>query len=353
MAFTSLRIHNLRNISNLEISPSKGINLFFGKNGAGKTSILEAAYLLARAKSFRSSRSGPLIKKGEGELTVFGNYQTSGLQYALGVRKKGTDTEIRMNGKTVKRTSEIARILPVQIITPQSHQILERGPEFRRRFIEWGVFHVEHRYHQLYKRYTRALNQRNAAIKNRSDNISVWDRELSESGERLNAMRIHYLEQLNAFVAKESSDLLPQHTVELEWRQGWDKNRTFAEALELQFKSDAEKGYTQVGPHRADLIVRLDGQKAINVASRGQQKLIVMALKLAQMTTMKALVSESPILLLDDLGAELDSDNLFIVLTRLKQLSVQTFITSTDKRAFDDVALDKLFHVEHGALMIC
>lgn len=351
MALTTLRIQNLRNINSLEVNPGKGVNLIHGKNGSGKTTILESIYLLARAKSFRSSRSGPLISRGSNELTVFGEYQTSVIRHGIGIRKKGSETELRLDGNKVKRTSEIAKILPIQIVTPQSHQILERGPEFRRRFIEWGVFHVEHNYHSNYTRYLRALTQRNAALKNHHNKITPWNRELIIAGQLLNDTRVSYIESLKSLLTLEINNIFPKHEISLEWRQGWDSSLSLEEALDRSYKSDLEKGFTQIGPHRADMVIRMDGQKAINIASRGQQKLIITALKLAQLNTYIDKLHERPVLLIDDLGAELDLDNLAIVTSRLNDLSIQTFITATDRSHFTQGDLDRVFHVEHGRMV--
>ncbi|OOZ37550.1 DNA replication/repair protein RecF [Solemya velesiana gill symbiont] len=350
MTISSLRISNLRNISESELDPAKSNNLIWGSNGSGKTSILESIYLLGRGRSFRSSKAGPLIKKSEESLSVFSQYNKQNQHYRIGISKTNTSTEVKINEENINKLSSLASILPLHIITPQSHQILEREPEFRRRFIDWGVFHVEHDHNQLLSRFIKTLNQRNAALRSDTGQARIWDRELIKTGEQINAHRFKYLQLLEEALKNELDLFLPIFKCTFDWRPGWDREKGFEHALKETFQSDCKRGFTQSGPQRADLVIRIDGQKAAEVASRGQQKLLITALKIAQIKVTSQINGEEQILLLDDLAAELDRENLGKTLNRIQALSVQSFITATDDILFKDFDIERVFHVEHGRI---
>ncbi|MES9873577.1 MAG: DNA replication/repair protein RecF [Candidatus Sedimenticola sp. 6PFRAG7] len=350
MAIKSLRISNLRNISDTELNPVIGNNLIWGTNGSGKTSILESIYLLARGRSFRSSRAGPLIKIGQEILTVFSQYENQNNQYRIGISKSKSATEVKINGEGISKLSQLASVLPLHIITPQSHQILERGPEFRRRLLDWGVFHVEHNYNQVLRRYLRALNQRNSALRSDQKQAQAWDTELSKIALMLNQHRMDYLDELSGAIKDEVKLFLPNFECSIEWRPGWDKEKGLLASLKDNFKSDCKRGFTQSGPQRADLILKLDNHKAAEIASRGQQKLLIAAVKIAQIKVCQKRYNSGQVFIIDDLAAELDSINLQKITNRITELAIQSFITATDKQNFSSFNIEKVFHVEHGII---
>lgn len=351
MALIELRIHTLRNIRSLSLQAPIGTNLIHGSNGSGKTTILEAIFLLARAKSFRSNRIGPLVTQGEKQLTIYGKIEENQLSHRIGITKQGRETTIRIDGQRLTRSSELAKILPVQIFTPHSHQIIERGPEYRRRFVEWGVFHVEPNYLEQYRRMHRALLQRNSALRT-SSHLDPWDLEFAEAGEPVNRYREQYINALKEYVTEEVQEILPDYSLSLDWKRGWSAHQTLLESLQAHRKSDRDKGFTQLGPHRADLHLLINGRKASDVASRGQQKMIVFAIKMAQMQFIATNSQIVPILLVDDITAELDRDNLYKMLDRIDHSQSQCFITTTDPYPFDVKSMAGVFHVEHGSLHV-
>jgi DNA replication and repair protein RecF len=330
--------------------PDAGMNLIHGRNGSGKTSLLEAIYILSRGKSFRSNRAGPLIQKGKTSLHIFGSYAQNGSANKIGIEKTTSTTAVKANGQIVSTLSELARLSPLHIITPSSHQILEQGPEFRRKFLEWGVFHVEHSYQHLYRRYLRVLQQRNAALRNDPRSVSVWNGEFIKCALEVDEKRRQYLKLLVPHFNREIEHLLIDKHVSLELRSGWDTDKKLEQVLINNLKSDIDRGFTQSGPHRADLVIKLQGVKALQFASRGQQKLLISALKIAQITLAADKTNNAQLILYDDIGAELDSRNLDLLINRLEATKAQLFLTTVDPSIHLQEKAAKLFHVEHGEL---
>ncbi len=350
MSLGLIRIHNLRNIREIELEPESGINLIWGANGSGKTSVLEAIYLLGRGRSFRGRENQPLISDGADSLELYAKIeQSSGEHVGIGLRKGKNSSEARVGNNGVKKISDLARTLPIYILTPQSHEILERGPQYRRRLVDWGVFHVEHQYREIAERYQRILQQRNAALRERRSDASVWSRELGEAGERLESVRSGYIQELSDGIKEIMRSLLPESELLLEWRRGWSVGNSLEEALTGSLERDRNRGYTSVGPSRADLVVRMDGERIERRASRGQQKLVVAAMTVAQALLTKERSGADPVILVDDLPAELDRENRQKLMGILQQAGLQVFLTGVERAPFQGAGVEQMFHVEHGA----
>ena len=344
-----LRVRNLRNLQNIEIYPSPGINLIYGNNGSGKTSLLESIYIIGRARSFRDTKIRSVIRDGENSLDVFSKVKQDQKKIIhIGVRKQGIKTEVRINQENLKKLSTLARLIPIQLLTPKSHEILERGPQHRRRFIEWGVFHVEHGYQEAYKRFSRALNQRNAALKQNGGDAETWNSEYIISSEKLNSFREIYVKQLEIIFNQELSKLYNTKKIKLLWKRGWKEGQTLEQTLKETFVKDIQLGFTQAGPQRADLQITIDDQQLVKRASRGEQKLIISALHFAQARMTKQFAEICPIFLIDDLPSEIDQNNRSKFLERFLSLDMQIFVTAIDKKSLSSIGDLCLFHVEHG-----
>jgi len=292
----------------------------------------------------------PIINHNANHLQVFAESDMGEKKSKIGVRRSAKETLVKIDGSIIRKMSDIAVHTPVQIITPKSHEMLERGPEFRRRFVEWGVFHVEHSYTHLHKRFLRVLEQRNATLKRGDDSIQLWDREFVKAGEDLNSTRFRYFQGFLE-IFDEEKQLFGLDDIQLNWKQGWKKGLSLETALELGINGDRKMGFTHSGPHRADLEMTLSGNKAINVLSRGQQKLLVIALNAVQAKMVKTITGKSPIILMDDLASELDDNNRKVILDHLVEQNCQCFITGTNRKLVDIKAETKLFHVEHGEIV--
>ena len=352
MPLSLLRIQNFRNIKNIEVKPSASINVFWGANGAGKTSILEAIYLLGRGRSFRGTEIGPLIRNGKNETIVYGKLLSQhGKSDAIGICKqvKG-NTQIRINGTAVSRLSTLAVTLPLQVLTPKSHEILERGSLYRRRFMDWGVFHVEHNIITFSNNYTKALKQRNAALRRSPQTAFAWDTALIENGTRIEDIRRIYLEKLAPIFSSKTKILLGRTDVAINYRRGWSDNETYADSLIRRKKDDLNRGFTGTGPHRADLKFEISGVPVEKIVSRGEQKLIIAALYLAQARIAANESKVKPLILIDDLPAELDTERRALYLNELSNLGLQIFITGINKDFFSSMDCPGMFHVKHGQL---
>lgn len=350
---TSVRIQHVRNLQNVQLQPGPGINVVVGENGCGKTSFLEALYLLGRAKSFRTQTVSKLIATGQKQLLVHGRVkQASGVHTSIGVQKSTQDTELRINGQACKRVSDLVACLPLLLIRPESHQLIDGIPLVRRSYLDWGLFHVKPNFLPGYKRYQRALNQRNVLLrKGKRNELKAWSQELHESGLFLAAARTEYLSEIKTSF-KQIAQVFPALShVDLTHSIGWDEKRPLIEVLEASIEQDIERGYTWYGPHRSDLLIKSEGVLAKDRLSRGQIKLLIICLNLAQLEVLQHQNGWTASVLIDDLVAELDQNHLQLALTHLGEMGAQTFITTTN---LDLIPLDvgqnetKVFHVKQG-----
>ena len=357
MALIKIGIRHFRNLHSVDFEPSEDLNLITGQNASGKTSLLEAIYYLARARSFRSHRFEKIVEQGQHELSVFARKKIeNGQKVPFGLKKSAKSVQIRINEQKVTKVSELVQNLPLQLIHPNSHQLLEEGPRYRRQFLDWGVFHVEHEFFPVWHQYQSALKQRNMALRQgqRTDLVRIWDKELIQSGNRIDSLRLNYVNALQELLSRYINPVLGDLDVRLVYRSGWNKDLSLEEAVSRSLQTDRERGYTAVGPQRADLIVDVDGTAAIDRVSRGQQKILVTCLLLAQAGLFNVMTGRKCILLIDDVAAELDPKNRNRLLQVLADMNVQMFLTSigdeTLSPMMEHVSTARMFHVEHGKL---
>jgi DNA replication and repair protein RecF len=335
----------------VELTLDPRYNLFVGQNASGKTSLLEAMFFLGRGRSFRSRKLERMIQHGQSEFRVVGRVQHETRTVVLGVRGMQTGTETRVAGAAAESAADLAGHFPPQIIDPEIHKLLEEGPARRRRFLDWGVFHVERSFMTAWQRYHRALRQRNASFRRGGDEglVTVWDVELAAAGEALSALRARYVGLLSPGLAEIGRRLLGLE-VALVYHRGWPADEGLLDALRRGLDRDRRHAVTHSGPHRADVVVRVDGHAAKERVSRGQQKLLASALTLAQLALQDEVAPGRSALLLDDPAAELDGPNLERLLAVVRELPVQLFVTSLrpDLQGLGDPGA--MFHVEHGVV---
>lgn len=355
MGLSSLGIRRFRNLTSVDLNDlSADLNLIFGVNASGKTSLLEAIYFLARGRSFRSAHFERLLQNGHDTLSVFGKLRTERGLVPLGIERSREKTSMRMDGRAIASAAELAASMPLLVLQPNSYRLLEDGPANRRRFVDWGVFHVEPLFYPAWQRYQRALRQRNAALRVGEPlaTFSVWDQEIIEAGNIIDKTRRAYVEQLADRINFFTDALLNIHDVTLEYRSGWSVDQTFEDALNHTRGRDQAQRYTAMGPHRAELWVRSGGSPVVERISRGQNKLLVAALTLAQASLFGEQTGQDCILLVDDLAAELDAAHRHRLLGMLAALKAQLFVTVIEPESVAD-ALDRparRFHVEHGSV---
>ncbi len=350
---SQISISNLRNIAELSFKPSTGINLILGDNGAGKTSILEAVHLLALGRSFKARTLKTVIKFGETQLQVVArtwNDTPVGVQFNV-----QSGLKIRLNSAPLKRLSELAMQLPLQLIPANCHQFFEQGPRYRRQLLDWGLFHVEPGFNFHWQSYKKVLQQRNSAIRQHKkiEEIQLWDNHLAEHGEKITTLRRIQLDALRIEFEAIFQRLCPEYNgakYEVKYRTGWNKDKTLKASLEDAIERDRQLGYTRSGSHAADWLFVINGINPAEVFSRGQQKLFFLALCMAQAKLTEHVRHEKSILLLDDISSELDAKHQKNVLNELSQLPVQAFITATDSslNAYENATV---FHVEQGAIL--
>ncbi len=344
LAFISLEA--VRCLENAELALHPERNLVWGPNGSGKTSILEALFLLGRGRSFRTRNTERVIRQGKPQLTVFG--RTAAPETTLGLQAvRGSATVAKVGGAFVSSLAELSQVFPVQVIDPGVHKLVEEGSARRRRWMDWAVFHVEHGFVDVWSRYHRALRQRNAALRAEPGQAPAWDPELAQLGEALAESRRRGLDQLQPYW-REATHALMGRDVELLYSQGWARDSTLLGALHASRTRDSARGVTHAGPHRADVHLRLDGLPAREVASRGQQKLIAVAMILSQLDMLRERFATVPTLLLDDPAAELDSPHLAAFIEQVLRLKCQLVSTSLSPHPAMFSAPDRVFHVEQG-----
>ena len=349
---SQLTLLNLRNISELSLQPATGINLITGDNGSGKTSILEAIHLLALGRSFRTRSLKNVVQFDKQQFQVVAKIKAEtpvGLQFNI-----NTGLQIRLNNAPLKKLSELAMQLPLQLIPANCHQFFEQGPRYRRQLLDWGLFHVEPSFNYHWQSYRKVLQQRNSALRQRKkvDEIQLWDSHLALHGEAINTHRKKQLGLLLEHFEQVFPRLCPEFrdgSFTIKYRTGWPKDLLLEAALHSTIERDRQLGYTRSGCHAADWSFRVNELDPSEVFSRGQQKLFFLALCMAQAKMTEFVNHQNSILLLDDISSELDQDHQNNVLNELATLPVQSFITTTEieGKIGDEI---ELFHVKQGVI---
>jgi DNA replication and repair protein RecF len=355
MSLAELRLEDVRCLRSAALTLHPRLNLITGDNGSGKTSILEAIYLLGRGRSFRTRHTEQLIRHGQPKLLVFGRLAPSALLptaqigHAVGVsyhRKEGI--EARIDGSSATSLAQLSAAFPIQVIDPGIHRLVEEGPLHRRRWLDWAVFHVEPNFVGHWQSYSRALRQRNAALKSEAD-PTLWDGELARLGELLTRSRARLLEALQPYWegALQELEAIP---ASMGFFAGWSREQSLAASLSAHLSTDRERGSTSYGPHRFDVVLRLDHHPVRDVVSRGQQKLLGAAMALTMSRYLADSTGDAPALLLDDPAAELDRSHTESLLAAVRTLGGQLVVTAL--RSEDTLlgAPDRVFHVEQGGV---
>lgn len=355
MALSSLQIERFRCFESEHPEFSANTNLVVGDNAAGKTSLLEAIFVLGRGRSFRTHKTRTAIRHEASAFRLVGRLRDErDRRVVVGMEKSAEGTVLRVGGREARSVSEAAALLPVVVVDSGIHRLVAGEPEVRRRFVDWGVFHVEHRFLDAWKRYRRAVSQRNELLRSRGDSrlLGPWNREVAEAGTAVDGYRRSYLDAFLPAAERVAADALGGGTVNLRFRKGWRDDETLEAALARMEESDRRLGFTQAGPHRAELRMTIDGQPASEVVSRGQQKMMASFLMLEQARDFHERTGRRPALLVDDLPAELDIGNREKLIERLPGTGGQLFVTAIEPESIAGgrFSPDAMFHVEHGRI---
>ncbi|QUN05924.1 DNA replication/repair protein RecF [Shewanella yunxiaonensis] len=358
MSLSLFNIQHFRNLVSAQLQPGNGLNLIYGQNGSGKTSILEAIYFLGMGRSFRSHLAQRVIGNEQEQLTLFARLRSADAEHKVGVRRyRNGDTEVRIDGEKIRRLSVLAETLPIQLITPESFSLLFEGPKARRQFIDWGAFHADPNFYPQWMNVRRVLKQRNQLLRDGASyqQIAYWDREFVRYSEAVTDIRNDYVDSLNNLLKGIIGEFLPQADIRVSFTRGWDGKTTLVELLEAQYSRDVAMGFTVSGPHKADLRLRVANLPAQDALSRGQLKLLVCALRIAQGKLLKQQLDKDSIYLVDDLPSELDAKHRKLLLQQLAETGAQVFVTAIDPAAIADslsTPPERIFRVEQGSVTV-
>lgn len=376
----TLSIQSLRNLVSVNITLSASINIFYGDNGSGKTSVLEAVALLGLGRSFRSHKSRSLIHHDKSELTVFGSLQTAHdvtplaperepIQstqpppcFPVGIQKfRNGSSVIKSSGELVRSAALLAKQLPLLIINANSFQLIEGSPVQRRQFLDWIVFHVKPEFATLWRGLQKTLKQRNSLLRRdkiSKEELAPWDNEFIRLSEAIDQMRREVFEIfIRDFERFDNTFSLNAHNISMEYYSGWDREISIAESLDANFDRDCRDGYTHHGPQRAEIKIKAQSKPAVDVLSRGQEKALVCAMTIAQAHVYQQLTLKKCVFLIDDLLAELDQQHSKVLVDALLALDVQVLITGVMQKELLKPWLDKdvspsVFHVKHGEVSL-
>ena len=354
MRLTHLSLGGLRVFAEAELFPGPGISWLFGINGAGKTSVLEALYTLGHGRSFRSAGLDSVLRDGAERLWISSRWAGAFGERQFGAgRARGGTWDLRSDGTRVSRFADLGAEMPMLCFEPGSHALVSGPAERRRRLLDWGVFHVERVPLSVWQDWQRALLQRNQALRNRDrDALDAWDAVAALAGERLNAARevfaSRWLSRVCDVLAVLSAEL---RDLRLDYRRGWGRSHPdLLSAWSSGRDTDLVHGFTGSGPQRMDIMLRFDGAEARDRLSRGQSKLVAMAMLLALAQEHFEVRARWPLLLLDDLCSELDGARFRFVLEFLRANEVQALIAGVDAPAAGGSPQEPVFHVERGTI---
>ena len=333
----------------VEIEPHPGLNVLYGGNGAGKTSVLESIVILSRGRSFRTTQAADLLGPEGKTFQVFAETQRRNAQPSrIGIERSGKHWRARKDGLDLSQLSHLTRALPVVVMEPNSHLLVSGAPEVRRKFLDWGMFHVEREFLKVWSGFSKALKQRNAALRHKQqDVLESIDSVFCKTGLRLDKLRKAHSDAISDRLGVLLTELSPGlESIRVEYKKGWSKE-TLEDSLLAGRENDLVKGVTGSGPHRADLVFHYRGTSARAVMSRGEHKILAAALLLAQ-SEILAECDQTPVVILDDLASEFDSDHFDSVLRRALIKAGQVWVSGT---VLPDLKQEhKMFHVKHGTV---
>ena len=350
-----LTLNNFRCFSSLNIKLSPGINFFYGKNGSGKTSILEAINLCSSAKSFKSGNLQSLISIGEEAFNIKGHDNTSGYSLVITKQKTKPISILLNNSKTT--TSKLIREFPSTSIHNNTFSFADAPPDFRRKLLDKSIFIADKQFSETWFSYYRCLKQRNALLKNGSIiNIEPWEKKLADLGKELTALRIKFFNntfyELKDLISKlnksPSTDFL--ENINISFYPGWDHNVELSELFKSNRNKDLRRKSTSEGPHKADIRFLIEDVEAKQILSRGEQKLFSILWCCAQHEVLRKYHEINAVLIIDDIKSELDDSTFEVFLNLLNFLNNQIIFSCIDDHFSSKIEADfrefKKFHVE-------
>ncbi|HAI06750.1 MAG TPA: DNA replication/repair protein RecF [Pantoea sp.] len=357
MALSRVLIKDCLNIEQADLQLAPGFNFLGGANGGGKTSVLEAIYTLGHGRAFRSLQAGRVIRHDEAAFVLHGRLEGKEREISVGLTKnRAGDSKVRIDGSDGHKVAELAQLLPMQLITPEGFTLLNGGPKYRRAYVDWGCFHNTPGFFNAWSNLRRLLKQRNAALRqvSRYSQIRPWDQELVPLAEQISQWRAEYSAAISAEITATCRQFLPEFELRFSFQRGWDKESDYGELLERNFERDRALTYTASGPHKADFRIRAEGTPVEDLLSRGQLKLLMCALRLAQGEFLTSQSGRRCVYLIDDFASELDDSRRRLLAERLKATEAQVFVSAISAEHVIDMTDEKgkMFRVEQGKIAV-
>jgi len=308
-----LQLSDFRNYGSAEVDLSPSLNVILGDNGSGKTSLLEAIYFIGSGgRSFRGGRLSRLVRDGAEAATLYAEVLAAEELHRLGVRRTpGGIDAIKLDGQTPKALSEVAALLPVLALHPTSVELVFGSSQLRRRFMDWGMFHVEHQFMPVWRAGSAALKQRNALLRTGRPSqreLGFWNQQLAQTSDRIEGLRRSYLAALQRGLDEVLVVLAPELKIRLRLQTGLQKDESYGQALDRLQTDDLRRGFSQAGFHRSDLRIESHGLVARDRLSRGQAKLVAYGMVLGQLPLIRQ-AGKVGTSLVEDLAAERDEEN--------------------------------------------
>ena len=358
MFIKSIKLHDYRNISHLDLEFDQKTNVLYGDNGQGKTNILEALYLAGSTKSHRGTKDRDLIQFGKEEAHLELVVEKREIEYVIDIHLKKMATKgIAINKIPIRRAGELFGIATFIFFSPEDLGIIKAGPTARRRFMDLELSQLDGVYFQLLLKYNKIVQQRNALLKSLGrekdahDTLSIWDSQLIDVGNKIIDIRSEFIENINEIISNINKKLSNnQEELQIVYEKS-NGEISLAQKLSANLEKDLRQKNTSVGPHRDDLSFRANGIDLRNFGSQGQQRTAALSLKLAELELAKKMTGDTPVLLLDDVLSELDSHRQNCLLESIK--GIQTMITCTglDEFIHHSFGVDKVFKINNGQVI--
>lgn len=358
MFIESLALNNFRNYDDAEINFSKGINILYGDNAQGKTNVLEAIYMLATTKSHRGSRDKEIIQFEHDESHIKADIVKNDLHHRIDMHlRKSKNKGVAIDMVPIKRSAELFGLVNIIFFSPEDLTIIKDSPAERRRFMDMELCQLNRIYYSSLSTYNKVLNQRNNLLKQISfdrkqiDMLDIWDSQLADYGIKVIKERNNFIDMINEIIPDIHSRLTSgQEELKLLYDKNVDE-KVFANELIYRRDTDLKYQSTQTGPHRDDIIFKINDIDVKKYGSQGQQRTVALSLKLAEIRLVRKLINDNPILLLDDVMSELDSTRRDALLSSIND--IQTIITCTGYDDFikERLSIDMIYKVTQGKLM--
>ena len=357
MYITEVSLQNFRNLAQLKIEPSEGINVIYGSNAQGKTNFLESLYFCAMGRSLRGKSDQQLIRFDEEESHIRMLVQRKQRYDRIDVHlKKDEKKGIAVNGLPVRKLGDLFGTLYAVIFSPEDLSLVKDGPGERRRFLDMELCQLRKVYYYDLQQYYRILKQRNNLLKEiqkkpqLQETLFVWDDQMAEYGERIIAARKRFLFRLDEIAAEKLSQLTGgKDHLQTIYKPNCEAG-TLAEKLQKNIDRDIYFGSTQSGPHKDDILFSIDGREVKIYGSQGQQRTTALAARLAEIDLIREETGEEPVLLLDDVFSELDENRQKFLLQSIEGLQAFVTCTGIEDSVRKYISKDNLFYVENGVI---